>query len=55
MMYIFYVIFILIKLFLFILNINILNITYSFIEYLFKPIFYIYIDEVIVLTNLINI
>ena len=54
-MCIFYIIFTLIELLLFISNINILNIMYSFIKCLFKPIFYIYISEAIVLIDLINI
>ena len=54
-MYTSYIIFILIKLLLFILNINILNIMYLFIKCLFKLISYIYIDKVIILINLINI
>ena len=55
MMYIFYIIFTLIELFSFTLNINILNIVYLFIEYLFKPIFCIYINKIIILTDLISI
>ena len=51
----FHIIFILIKLLSFILNINILSIIYLFIKYLFKSIFYIYIDKIIILTDLISI
>ena len=54
-MYISYIIFTLIRLLLFTLNINILNIMYLFVEYLFELIFYIYINEAIVLTDLIDI
>ena len=53
--YVFYIIFTLIKLLLFTLNINILNIMYLFVECLFESIFYIYINKIIVLTDLINI
>ena len=50
-----YVIFTLTGLLLFILNINILNIMYLFVECLFKLIPYIYMSETIVLTDLMNI
>ena len=53
--YISYIIFTLTKLLSFTLNINILSIMYLFIKCLFKPIFYIYINETIILTDLINI
>ena len=53
--YIFHIIFALTELFLFTLNINILSIIYLSVKYLFKPIFYIYINEVIILINLMNI
>ena len=54
-MCIFHIIFTLIRLLSFILNINILNIMYLFIKCLFKSIFYIYINKTIVLTDLIDI
>ena len=50
-----YIIFTLIGPLLFILNINISNIMYSFIKYLFKSIPYICINKAIVLTDLIGI
>ena len=54
-MCIFHVIFVLTELLSFILNINILNITYLFIKCLFKSIFCIYINKAIILTDLIDI
>ena len=54
-MYISYVIFTLTGSLSFILNINILNIIYLFVKYLFKSIFYIYISKAIILTDLIGI
>ena len=53
--YIFYIIFALIEPLSFILNINILNIIYLFVECLFEFIFYIYINKAMVLTDLIGI
>ena len=50
-----YIIFTLIRLLSFTLNINILNIIYLFIEYLFKFIPYIYISKVMILIDLMNI
>ena len=55
MMYISYIIFTLTEPLLFILNINILNIIYLFVECLFKSILYICIGKAIILTDLINI
>ena len=54
-MYVFYIIFILTELLSFIPDINILSIIYLFMKCLFKSIFYIYINETIVLINLIDI
>ena len=53
--YVFYIIFALTGPLLFIPNINILSIMYLSVKCLFKPIFYIYINEAIVLINLIDI